>query len=425
MNKTFIIIQREYLTRVRKKTFIISTLLFPLLYVGLIFGMGYLAESSQQVLNIALIDQSGYFSQAILDQENSTDPSSKVSLISEKAEDVLRDPEAAGFDGFIRMPALNWQKGNDSIWLESKKSYGSGTTAAVQAKLNRIWSRIKNDSLSIDESKQAILQGSQLSIRPRNLEDENANANLAEVIGYIAGLLIYMILLIYGSQVMMGVMEEKTNRIAEVLVSSVRPFQMMMGKIVGIGLVALTQFLLWIGFVFLIYNITKATGNGLGSASAMVGAMQQVITGINMPLILFCFGFYFLGGFFFYASLYAAIGSAVNEDLREAQSLSFPVTMLVIISIALMTTAIANPTGPIAVWASLIPFSSPIVMMARIPYGVPGTVPWWQLGLSMILLVLGFLATVWFAAKIYRTGILMYGKKPSWGEMLKWVFRKS
>ncbi len=425
MNKTFIIIQREYLTRVRKKTFIISTLLFPLLYVGLIFGMGYLAESSQQVLNIALIDQSGYFSQAILDQENSTDPSSKVSLISEKAEDVLRDPEAAGFDGFIRMPALNWQKGNDSIWLESKKSYGSGTTAAVQAKLNRIWSRIKNDSLSIDESKQAILQGSQLSIRPRNLEDENANANLAEVIGYIAGLLIYMILLIYGSQVMMGVMEEKTNRIAEVLVSSVRPFQMMMGKIVGIGLVALTQFLLWIGFVFLIYNITKATGNGLGSASAMVGAMQEVITGINMPLILFCFGFYFLGGFFFYASLYAAIGSAVNEDLREAQSLSFPVTMLVIISIALMTTAIANPTGPIAVWASLIPFSSPIVMMARIPYGVPGTVPWWQLGLSMILLVLGFLATVWFAAKIYRTGILMYGKKPSWGEMLKWVFRKS
>lgn len=425
MNKTFIIIQREYLTRVRKKTFIISTLLFPLLYVGLIFGMGYLAESSQQVLNIALIDQSGYFSQTILDQENSIDPSSKVSLVSDRAQDVLKDPESAGFDGFIRMPALDWQKGNDSIWLESKKSYGSGTTAAVQAKLNRIWSRIKNDSLSIDESKQAILQGSQLSIRPRNLEDDTANANLAEVIGYIAGLLIYMILLIYGSQVMMGVMEEKTNRIAEVLVSSVRPFQMMMGKILGIGLVALTQFLLWIGFVFLIYNITKATGNGLGSASAMVGAMQEVITGINMPLILFCFGFYFLGGFFFYASLYAAIGSAVNEDLREAQSLSFPVTMLVIISIALMTTAIANPTGPIAVWASLIPFSSPIVMMARIPYGVPGTVPWWQLGLSMILLILGFLGTVWFAAKIYRTGILMYGKKPSWGEMLKWVFRKS
>ncbi len=425
MYKTFIIIQREYLTRVRKKTFIISTLLFPLLYVGLIFGMGYLAESSQQVLKIALLDESGYFQQAELDKENAMDPSSQISLIGEKATDVLKDPEAAGFDGFIRMPKLNWQVGNDSIFLESKKSYGSSTTSAVQAKLNRIWSRIKNDSLSIDESKQAILQMSQLSIKPKNLEDASANANLAEVIGYIAGLLIYMILLIYGSQVMMGVMEEKTNRIAEVLVSSVRPFQMMMGKIVGIGAVALTQFLLWIGFVFLVYNITKASGNSLSAASAMVGTMQEVITGINMPLILFCFGFYFLGGFFFYSSLYAAIGSAVNEDLREAQSLSFPVTMLVIISIALMTTAIANPTGPIAIWASLIPFSSPIVMMARIPYGVPGTVPWWQLGLSMLLLVLGFLATVWFAAKIYRTGILMYGKKPSWGEMLKWVFRKS
>jgi ABC-2 type transport system permease protein len=425
MYKTFIIIQREYLTRVRKKTFIISTLLFPLLYFGLIFGMGYLAENSKQVLNIALIDESGYFKQTELDQENAIDPSSKVSLVSSKATDVLRDPEAAGFDGFIRMPALDWQKGNDSIFLESKKSYGSGTTSAVQAKLNRIWNRIKNDSLSIDESQQAILQMSQLSIRPKNMEDASANANLAEVIGYIAGLLIYFILLIYGSQVMMGVMEEKTNRIAEVLVSSVRPFQMMMGKIIGIGAVALTQFLLWIGFVFLIYNVTKASGNNMSAASEIVGTMQDVITGINMPLILFCFGFYFLGGFFFYASLYAAIGSAVNEDLREAQSLSFPVTMLVIISIALMTTAIANPTGPIAVWGSLIPFSSPIVMMARIPYGVPGTVPWWQLGLSMLLLILGFLGTVWFAAKIYRTGILMYGKKPSWGEMLKWVFRKS
>ncbi len=425
MNKTFIIIQREYLTRVRKKTFIISTLLFPILYLGLIFGMGYIAENSKQVLNIALIDQSGFFSQNELDLENQLDPSSKISLVSTRASDVMRDPEAAGFDGFIRMPKLDWRQGSNELMLEAKKSYGSGTTAAVQAKLNRIWSRIKNDSLSIDETTQAILQGSQLAIRSKNLDDETSNANIAEVIGYVAGLLIYLILLIYGSQVMMGVMEEKTNRIAEVLVSSVRPYQMMMGKILGIGLVALTQFLIWIGFVFAVYNITKASGSSLNVSPEIVGKMQEVFTGINMPLIIFCFGFYFLGGFFFYSSLYAAIGSAVNEDLREAQSLSFPVTMLVIISIALMGTATANPTGPIAVWASLIPFSSPIVMMARIPYGVPGTVPWWQLGLSMTLLVLGFMGTVWFAGKIYRTGILMYGKKPSWGEMLKWVFRKS
>jgi ABC-2 type transport system permease protein len=135
--------------------------------------------------------------------------------------------------------------------------------------------------------------------------------------------------------------------------------------------------------------------------------------------------FYFLGGFFFYASLYAAIGSAVNEDMREAQSLSFPITLLVIFSIFIMTAAISNPTGSIAVWASIIPFSSPIVMMARVPFGVPGTVPWWQLGLSMALLIGGFVFSVWLSGKIYRIGILMYGKKPSWKEMIKWAFRSN
>ena len=223
---------------------------------------------------------------------------------------------------------------------------------------------------------------------------------------------------------MMGVMEEKTNRIAEVIVSSVKPFQLMLGKILGIGLVALTQFFIWIAFIFILYNVTKASGSVDTSAmNSMLGGVQSVFTNINVPLILFCFIFYFLGGFFFYASLYAAIGSAVNEDMREAQSLSFPVTMLVIFSIGLMTAAGNDPSGPVAVWGSIIPISSPIVMMARIPFGVPGTVPWWQLILSMSLLVLGFIFTTWFAGRIYRTGILMYGKKPSWKELMKWAFR--
>jgi ABC-2 type transport system permease protein len=219
-------------------------------------------------------------------------------------------------------------------------------------------------------------------------------------------------------------MEEKTNRIAEVIVSSVRPFQMMLGKIIGIGAVALTQFLLWIAFILVAYNVAKEAGTQMGAAE-MVGNMQRLFTKVDVPLILGCFGFYFLAGFFFYASLYGAVGSAVNEDIREAQSLSFPITMLVILSIAMMTASIANPSGPIAVWGSLLPFSSPIVMMARIPYGVPGTVPWWQLLASMAILVLSFLAMVWFAGKIYRTGILMYGKKITWGEMLKWIVRKN
>ena len=254
---------------------------------------------------------------------------------------------------------------------------------------------------------------------------DKANVKTAEGIGYACGFLIYFILLIYGSQVMMGVMEEKTNRIAEVIVSSVKPFQMMLGKILGIGMVALTQFFLWIAFVFIIYNVGKFSGAGGGMANQVVGNMQNMFASVDVPLILFCFGFYFLAGFFFYSSLYGAIGSAVNEDMREAQSLSFPITLLVILSIALMSAAISNPTSPIAVWASIIPFSSPIVMMARIPFGVPNTVPWWQLGLSMALLILGFIFTVWFAGKIYRTGILMYGKKPSWKEMMRWAFRKN
>ena len=199
----------------------------------------------------------------------------------------------------------------------------------------------------------------------------------------------------------------------------------MLGKIIGIGLVALTQFLLWIAFIFVIFNLTRATSNSSEMVNNMVGQVQNTFTNLNIPVILFFFGFYFLGGFFFYSSLYAAIGSAVNEDMREAQSLSFPITMLVILSIAMMSISINDPTGKLAIWASIIPFSSPIIMMTRIPFGVPGTVPWWQLGLSMTLLIAGFLFTTWLSGKIYRTGILMYGKKPSWKEMIKWAFAKS
>ena len=380
MNKIWLIIKREYLTRVRKKTFIISTLLFPLLYLGLIFGMGYIADKSKQSLKVAIIDNSGYFTNENIGVQNSIDDNSTLTLVKDSTEKVINNFKAEGYDGYIVIPAISWKEGFDSLFFKSEKSYGSSSTAAMEAKLNRIWSSIKNDSLQLDLEKQVILT-KKLSVSPKNIQDENANAKTAEGIGYVAGFLIYFILLIYGSQVMMGVMEEKTNRIAEVIVSSVKPFQMMLGKILGIGLVALTQFLLWIAFVLIVYNIGKLAGGDM--ANGMVGNIQNMFASVNVPLVLFCFGFYFLAGFFFYSSLYGAIGSAVNEDMREAQSLSFPITMLVIISIALMTAAINDPTGPIAVWASIIPFSSPIVMMARIPYGVPGTVPWWQLGLSM------------------------------------------
>ena len=424
MNKTWIIIQREYLTRVRKKTFLLSTILFPLLYVGLIFGSAALTEGSKETLSIALIDNSGYFTKEALDKENKLDNSSVLTLINSNTADSL-DLEKQGYDGYLVIPALQWQKGVNDLALSTFKSYGSGSTSVIESKLNRIWQGVLNDSLQIDQQQQAILAQSRIGFVTRNVNDVQADSNFAEGIGYVSGFLIYFILLIYGSQVMMGVMEEKTNRIAEVIVSSVRPFQMMLGKIVGVGAVALTQFAIWVAFIFAVYNLGKESGTSMGAMADAVGGVQKLFTSVNMPLILSFFAFYFLGGFFFYASLYGAIGSAVNEDMREAQSLSFPVTMLVIISFVMMTSAAANPTGPVAVWGSIIPFSSPIVMMVRIPYGVPGTVPIWQLALSMGMLVVSFLVTVWFAGKIYRTGILMYGKKASWKEMIKWAFRKN
>jgi ABC-2 type transport system permease protein len=423
MKKTWIIIEREYLTRVRKKTFVISTLLFPLLYVALIGGMGFIAEKSKETLTVAVIDSSGYFTKEAIEAENNIDPSSTLVLVSQTPTQNNKEEENE-YDGYIEIPTLKWQRGNDSLSFKTYKSYGSASTGVVEAKLNRIWRRLLNDSLQLDVSKQTILAQSKIGLVTKNISDEQANSATAEGIGYFAGFLVYFILLIYGSQVMMGVMEEKTNRIAEVIVSSVRPFQMMLGKILGIGAVALTQFLIWIVFVFVVYNIGVKSGTSMGFLAEAVGGIQRMVGSVNVPLILGCFAFYFLGGFFFYASLYGAIGSAVNEDMRDAQSLSFPITMLVILSIAIMTAAVANPTGPVAVWGSIIPFSSPIVMMARIPYGVPGTVPLWQLGLSMALLIAGFLFTVWFAGKIYRTGILLYGKKITWKEMIRWAFTK-
>jgi len=426
MNKIILIIQREFLTRVRKRTFIIGTILFPVLYIGLIFGTGYIANKTKQNLKIALIDHSGLFNTERVNSVNGNDTISTFKLIPVTQEQqIMAAYDSSGFDGYIVIPAsFTWRTGTDSLRVNSKKSFGNSALDPVEKKINLVWNKVKHDSLGIDLSKEAILDKS-VSLKLNNEKDKTADAGVATIIGYVCGFLMYFILLLYGSQVMMGVTEEKTSRIAEVVVSSVKPFQLMIGKIVGIGMVALTQFLIWIACIFIIYNVGKTSGNNSSSASfAMVGQIQHVFTSVNVPLVIGCFIFYLLAGFFFYSSLYAAIGSAINEDMREAQSLSFPITMLIIFSIALMTPAIANPSSSIAVWASIIPFSSPIVMMARIPFGVPNTVPLWQLGLSMGLLVGGFMCTTWFAARIYRTGILMYGKKPSWKEMIKWAFRK-
>jgi ABC-2 type transport system permease protein len=244
--------------------------------------------------------------------------------------------------------------------------------------------------------------------------------------------------------VMRGVMEEKTNRIAEVMVSSVKPFQLMMGKIIGIAAVGLTQLMLWIIFIIVLLSIIPLFipaetveqfrqaqeaqqqlpgGSNNSVAMGILTAKDTFVNEVNWPLIITCFLFYFLGGYLFYASLFAAVGSVINEDPQEAQSLMLPITMPIVFGFIILSTSISNPDSPAAFWGSIIPFTSPIVMMGRIANGVPEAVPWWQLFLSMVLLVGGFIFTTWFAGKIYRTGILLYGKKGSWKEMLRWIRR--
>ena len=376
-------------------------------------------------MHVAVIDSSGYFTKAKIDSLNLLDSSSRLSLVTASASSLESNLEKSGYDGFIVVPAtVAWDKPLPFLKLNTTHTMSMEGTAPVQSKINALWMSIKNEKLGIDAEKKRILEQNNIIIVPENIKDRKANSGVATAIGSVSAILIYIILLLYGSQVMMGVMEEKTNRIAEVIVSSVKPFQLMLGKILGIGLVCLTQILLWIFFILIIYNVTKLTGKA-DAMSSVVGGIQDVFTSSNMPLILSCFVFYLLGGFFFYASLFAAVGSAVNEDMREAQSLSFPLMMPIIFSVAMMTAVLKDPTGSLAFWGSIIPFSSPIIMMVRLPFGVPGTVPWWQLGLSMSLLIAGFIFTTWFAGKIYRTGILMYGKKPSWKEIIKWAFRKN
>ena len=271
MNKILLILKREYVTRVRKRTFIISTILFPLLYLGLIFGMGYLGERTKADLNVALIDSSGYFDRGMIERSNLSDSSARLTLVNLPESTLSRTYKASGYDGFIVIPAqTKWEDGFDNLFFRSDKKFGHSSVSMLQGRLNMIWNDVKNEKLGIDDNKKTIIANSKIQVRGGDLQGKAANEGVATTIGYVAGFLIYFILLVYGAQVMMGVMEEKTNRIAEVIVSSVKPFQLMLGKIIGIGLVALTQFFIWIAFMLLVYNLGKAGGQ-TGMMSSMVG----------------------------------------------------------------------------------------------------------------------------------------------------------
>ncbi|MFM2337767.1 MAG: hypothetical protein RL115_960 [Bacteroidota bacterium] len=423
MNKIWLIIKREYLAKVRKRTFIISTLLFPVLYFALIFGAGYLSDKTKKVVNIAVVDSSGLFTKEKIDAVNRIDSNHLLALSATNLATLKTNLAATPYDGYMIVPAnAKWQTGFSNLPLYTTRTLSVEASIAIQSKLNRAWDQIKNERLGIDTAMLSIIKKSNVAIIPINVKDKKSNAGHSTLIGIIAAMLIYIMLMLYGSQVMMGVTEEKTSRIAEVVISSVKPFQLMLGKIIGIGLVAFTQIIIWVSVILIAYSITG--GQKTNAVDGAIAQVQQIFNTVNVPQVLFFLVFYLMAGFFFYASLFAAAGSAVNEDMREAQSLSFPLMMPIIFSMIMMGAVLKDPSGPIAVWGSIIPFTSPIIMMVRIPFGIPSTVPWWQIGLSMLSLVGGFFFTTWFAARIYRTGILMYGKKPSWKELLKWAFRK-
>jgi ABC-2 type transport system permease protein len=440
MNKTAIIIKREYLSRVRKKTFILSTILTPLLFVAVIAAVVVITVKNVRNEQIAVVDPQGILKSSM--------KNSDLVTYDFRTDIDTSNFSTKGFSAVLLAPNTNHNH-TSNFKIISEKSLSRFANDRIHDDIskalenNLISQQLKIDPLLIDSlKKQAEHVGIDAVKKDELGKLSNSNFDVASSIGYVTAFLIYITLFIYGVMVMRGVMEEKTNRIAEVIVSSVKPFQLMLGKIIGIGAVGLTQFLIWIILISVLSAVAtsfippdmlqqvqdaqqQVPGSSAQTSEAMrnLANAQLTLSSVNWGMVVFCFLFYFLGGYLFYASLFAAVGSAVNEDPQDAQSLTLPITLPIILAIIIMINSINDPGSSLAIWSSIIPFFSPIVMMSRIPFGVPDTVPYWQLGLSMALLVLGFLFTTWLSAKIYRTGILLYGKKPTWKEMMKWLAR--
>ena len=442
MNKIYLIAQREFLTRVQKKTFLLTTILLPLLIFGFYALMIYFQIKSGDNTRIAIADKANVFNGKFNSDEEIdfklVNPAITVTELNELV-------ELKKYDGYVVIPETYKLNNNDTLQLNSGKSLGIMTREKIQVKLDKALEEKSFLAMNLSKSQlDSIQMGNKIKFaNVGGKEDSETKAGISYGVGFASGMLIYMLLFIYGTMVMRGVMEEKTSRIAEVIISSVKPFQLMMGKITGIGAVGVLQFIIWILLVMglqmlllpiifpdLLHQHLTIQPAGVQAARAIQdnGGMSGILEGfkqVNIPLIIGCFIFYFLGGYLLYSALFAAVGSAVNEDPQDAQSLMLPITMPILFGFLIMMKAVNDPNSSLALFGSLFPLTSPIVMMARIAYGVPETVPYWQLLVSAILLILGFLGTTWVAGKIYRTGILMYGKKSTWKEMMKWVIRKN
>ncbi len=441
MNKTWIIAQREFFTRVKKKTFLLTTILLPVFIFGFYALIIYFSVKATDGYKVAIVDNANIFGGTLPSQNSEV----VFQFVKEDTTSLNRKTEAKQIDGYLIIPSDYNLLGNHSLEFRSNKTVGLMTRENIQRKINKVLEEKRFLLQNIPKEKLDSLR-SETDINYRGLDgnaETQSKAGLSYAVGFISGFLIYIVLFIYGTMVMRGVMEEKVSRIAEVIVSSAKPFQLMMGKITGIGAVGLLQFIIWVllvvGLQVLLPLIFPGMAEQMQSQPMQPGmqgvqmannnqAMAEImknISQINWPLILGSFIFYFLGGYLLYSSLFAAVGSAVNEDPQDAQSLVLPITMPIVFGIVIMMKAVNDPNSSLAVFGSLFPLTSPIVMMARIAHGIPEGVPVWQLLTSGALLIVGFIGTTWVAAKIYRTGILLYGKKVTWKEMWKWAFRKN
>ncbi|WP_426589322.1 ABC transporter permease [Mucilaginibacter sp. R-33] len=416
MNKVLLIIQREYLTRVRKKSFIIMIFVVPLLILAMGFVVTMVAKDSDKLSSLQtvnVIDKSGDFANKFHDVTNVKFTYALTDLKSSKQ--LLKDSEGISI---LYIPANYTQR--DSVQIFSKKKASIPLSEEIEKQMSDI--AFSNNLIRhhIDTALLRSIKRTNISLNAIEISDKgdkNANIGPNILIGIACAILIYISLFIYGGQVMRGVIEEKTNRIIEVVISSVKPFQLMLGKIIGVGLVGLTQFGAWI---ILSVISTKIAGHALNSpTSPMINALAVLQT-IPFGYIMSCFIFYFLSGYLLYAALFAAVGSAVDSE-TETQQFMFPITMPLLFTYILSVSVLFRaPDSPLAVWLSMIPFTAPVAMMVRIPFDPPG----WQIALSMSLMVIGFLFTTYVAARIYRVGVLMYGKKASYKELAKWFFYK-
>jgi len=420
MRKIWLIIKREYLVRVRKKAFIVMTIVGPLLMAALMIVPTYLANETQELRTIAIEEDGFEFTNQIED----TDFLHFSKIPTEEATLLKNDFSESNYYALLHIEG-------DYFTLYSNQQISLTVSKTIENQLEQIIEHQKLKAAGIDL---AILSEAQSTVHistkiiTEGGGTTNSKAEASMGIGFICGILIYMFIFMYGTMVMRGVIEEKTSRIVEVIISSVKPFQLMMGKILGVALVGLTQFTLWILLTIAIASFAELMFMDASSMTTELNSTQQSILlselsnltgGINLMQIFVSFIFYFLAGYLMYSSLFAAVGSAVDAE-ADTQQFVLPITIPLILAFILIQPIMENPDGQLAFWMSIIPFTSPVIMMVRLPFGVAN----WELALSMCVLILSFVLTTYLAGKIYRTGILMYGKKTSYKELWKWLSYK-